>query len=521
MPEQRPEASERAAFAQLEQERDLYLRLLDLGRKDDISSLLQEALQLVTRVVDAHQGYLEMGPGLSTDDAPRWWAAHGFSENELAAVRRLISRGIIAQAICSGQTIATRSALEDERFEARRSVRNARIEAVLCAPIGGDHPIGVLYLQRRNEPGAFSEADRARIETIARYLTPFADRLYARSIESGRNDPTLPFRAQLRLDSLVGHSARLATVLREVTLVSRLDVDVLLTGESGTGKSQIARVIHDNSPRATRPFVELNCAAIPETLIESELFGSAQGAHSTALRPMDGKIIAAQGGTLFLDEIGELALSAQAKLLQLLQARTFYPLGSARLLRADLRVLAATNTNLETAVAEGRFRQDLFYRLSVLPIRMPTLAERREDIEDLARYFCNAATERHRLPRVDLSPQLVEALVVAEWPGNVRQLGHAIEAAAIRASGSGRQRIERAHLFPDKPAPAAAPPERASAAVAGATFQEATRRFQAQLVRETLEDTGWNIVEASRRLEIARSHLYTLIRALGIERSKP
>jgi Nif-specific regulatory protein len=150
---------------------------------------------------------------------------------------------------------------------------------------------------------------------------------------------------------------------------------------------------------------------------------------------------------------------------------------------------------------------------------MPSLAERREDIEEMARHFCNAATDRHRLPRVDLSPQLVEALRAADWPGNVRQLGHAIEAAAIRAAGSGRLRIERAHLFPEEPE-APPVPDRPATPAAGATFQEATRRFQAQLVREALDATGWNMVEAARRLEIARSHLYTLIRALGIERGK-
>jgi len=401
--------------------------------------------------------------------------------------------------------------------------RNARIEAVLCAPIGSARPIGVLYLQRRLEPGPFAEEDRLRVETIARYLAPFADRLYARSLESGQRDATTPFRERLRLDTFIGRSTAIATILREVALVSRLDVDVLLTGESGTGTSQIARVIHDNSLRASRPFVDLNCAAIPDSLIEGELFGAAQGAHSTALRPLDGKLMAAQGGTLFLDEVGELSLPAQAKLLQLLQSRTFYPLGSARPLRADIRIIAASNTNLESAVDAGRFRQDLYFRLKVLPIRMPTLAERREDIEDLARHFSAAASTRHRLPRVELSPQLVEALVAADWPGNVRQLAHAIEAAAIRAAGSGLQRIERSHVLPLAGATALLPPDRptASPIAAPMTFQEATRRFQGQLVRETLEETGWNILEAARRLEVARSHLYTLIRVLGIERARP
>jgi Nif-specific regulatory protein len=510
--------------ARLERERDLYLRLLNLGLRDEPESFLEEALELVTRVIGAHQGYLEIDPHAGASDAPRWWAAHGFSEAEIHAVRQVISRGIIAQAIATGETIVTASALGDERFESRMSVRGARIEAVLCAPIGSSGtPLGVIYLQRRIEPGPFSEEDRRKADVFARHVAPYADRLLARSSLAPQQDPTQPYRERLRLDSFIGRSAAVAAVLREVALVAPLDIDVLLTGGSGTGKSQMARIIHENSLRAAQPFVELNCAAMPESLIESELFGAVQGAHSTAVRRIDGKLAAAQGGTLLLDEVAELSPSAQAKLLQLLQSRVYYPLGSTRAVRADLRIIAATNIELGAAVADGKFREDLLYRLNVLPIRMPSLAERREDIADLARYFCATACERHRLPRVTISEHLAEALAAAEWPGNIRQLSHAIEAAAIRAAGAGILRIERAHVFPPTAGPGrVAADVSAPAAEAGAraTFQEATRRFQAQLIRETLEETGWNIVEASRRLEVARSHLYALIRAFGIERAK-
>jgi Nif-specific regulatory protein len=517
-----PAVSDPADITRLEGERDLYLRLLNLGLRDEPESFIEEALEIITRVVGAHQGYLEIDPRAGACDAPRWWAAHGFSEAEIDAVRQVISRGIIAEALSTGETIVTGSALEDERFEARRSVRGARIEAVLCAPIGRGPVLGVVYLQRRIDPGPFSEDDRKRAEVFARHVAPYADRLLARSPFAAQEDPTRPFRERLRLDSFIGRSAAVAGVLREVALVAPLDIDVLLTGGSGTGKSQMARIIHENSLRAAQPFVELNCAAMPESLIESELFGAVQGAHSTAVRRIDGKLAAAQGGTLLLDEVGELSPSAQAKLLQLLQSRVYYPLGSTRAVRADLRVIAATNIDLEAAVSEGKFREDLFYRLNVLPIRMPALAERREDVPELARSFCTTACERHRLPRVTLSEQLAEALAAAEWPGNVRQLAHAIEAAAIRAAGAGILRIERAHVFP----PSATGPTRGDAGVAVVeasarlTFQEATRRFQAQLIRDTLEEAGWNIVEASRRLEVARSHLYALIRAFGIERAK-
>ena len=171
-------------------------------------------------------------------------------------------------------------------------------------------------------------------------------------------------------------------------MVSPLDVSILLTGESGTGKSQIARVVHENGPPRRHPFIEVNCAALPETLIESELFGAVAGGHSTATRSIPGKVAAAERGTLFLDEVSELTPASQGKLLQLLQSKQYFPLGASETRTADVRVIAATNTDLEAAVKRGRFREDLFYRLQVLPVRVPGLAERRDDIPELAHHFC-------------------------------------------------------------------------------------------------------------------------------------
>ncbi|MEW6270775.1 MAG: sigma-54-dependent Fis family transcriptional regulator [Thermodesulfobacteriota bacterium] len=498
----------------MSRERDLYRRLLDLGSCDELEPFLDEALRMVTALVGAHQGYLEVTGEGAASDAPTWWTAHGFSEHEIAAVRGAMSSGIIAEAVQTGQTIVTSSALTDSRFGDLESVRLGRIQAVLCAPIGSP-PIGFLYLQRRLEPGAFGEADRGEVETFARHVAPFADRLVARRLSREALDETRSLRERLRLTGIVGRSGALAAVLREAALAAPLDVDVLLTGDSGTGKSQIARVIHDNSPRAGRAFVELNCAAIPETLVESELFGALPGSHSTASRRIEGKVAAADRGTLFLDEIGELPLSAQAKLLQLLQARQYYPLGGARPERADVRVIAATNADLLGAVGANRFREDLYYRLDVLPIRMPTLAERRTDIPELALYFCAEACARHRLAHATLSDQALRALQAAEWPGNVRQLAHTVQAAVIRAVGSGSLSVERAHLFRD----ARAAEDRGGDEAERLTFQEATRRFQADLLRRTLEDTGWNVQESARRLEITRSHVYNLIKAFGLERA--
>jgi transcriptional regulator with GAF, ATPase, and Fis domain len=494
-------------------ERDLYRRLLDLGSQNEIEPFIGEALALVTEVAGAHQGYLELVADGDAEGEPRWSAAHGFSADQIAAVRSAVSQGIIAAALQSGKTIVTQSALLDPRFQELESVRVGRIEAVLCAPIGSDPPTGVLYLQRRLEPGSFSEEDRRRVEMVARHLSPFAERLLAREEARAQSDAVRPLRERLRLDGVVGRSDALAAVLREVAIVAPLEVNVLLTGESGTGKSQIARVIHDNGPRAGRTLVELNCAAIPETLLENELFGAMPGGHSTASARMPGKVAAAEGGTLFLDEVAELPLPAQAKLLQLLQSKVYYPLGSAKAFQADVRVIAATNTDLEAAVRDHRFREDLFYRLQVLPLRLPSLAERREDIPELAAYFCRSAVERHKLAAITVSRDAVRALEAAEWPGNIRQLEHFVEAATIRAAAIGAKQVERAHLFPTS-TPAAVELEE------GLTFQEATRRFQARLLRETIESSGWNVVETAKRLDLTRSHVYNLIRAFGLERER-
>ena len=493
-------------------ERDLYRRLLELGRQTSLEPFLREALALIVEVVGARQGYLELHDKESNDAGPRWWITHGFAPDAIDGVRQAISRGIIAMAIATGRTIVTSSALVDPRFQKRDSVIRGRIEAVLCAPIGDEVPRGVVYLQGTESGRAFTEEDRERAEIFARHLAAFADRLLvaARALDE---DPMRALRASLRLDGVVGRSDALVAVLRQAALLAPLDVNILLGGDSGTGKSQLARIIHDSGPRAGQPFVEVNCASLPESLIESELFGALPGAHSTATRRIDGKVAAAERGTLFLDEIGELALAAQAKLLQLIQSRQYYPLGSAKPLQADVRLMAATNSDIARSVAEHRFREDLFYRLQVIPLHLPALAARREDVPALAMFFCDAAARRHHLGHLELSPGALRAAESAEWPGNVRQLAHAIEAAVIRAAGEGMAQVQKTHLFPDL----VRGPSSERRAV---TFQEATRCFQADILRRTLEESGWNVSETAHRLDLARSHVYNLIRLFGLTRER-
>lgn len=488
-------------------ERDLYLGLLGLSDRENPSSFLDEALRLIVQVFGAEQAYVEVS---DLDDGPTSWRASGCSDEQVERIRSIVSRGIIAEALALGDVVACPSAILDPRFRDRVSVQASKIEAVLCAPIGDGTPVGVLYIQGRRAGGAFCEEEVERARTFARLLAPLVQGLFNRA-RQGQGDQVAAFRARLRLDDVVGVSVALARVLHEVELVAPLDVAVLITGETGTGKTQLARVIHENGPRRGRPFVALNCAAIPENLVESELFGAMPGAHSTASRRMEGKVAAAEGGTLFLDEIGELSSAAQSKLLQFLHTKEYYPLGATTALTADVRIIAATNNDLAQAVNEKRFRGDLFYRLQVLSIRMPSLSERREDIALLARHCCDRARKSHHLPQVELSPGALRAIEASEWRGNVRELANAVETATIRAAGEGSRAVEAKHVFRD-------PGPQGAAGRAQLTFQEETRRFQSSLVSRALEATDWNVAASARSLDLTRAHVYNLIKAFGLSR---
>jgi Nif-specific regulatory protein len=489
-------------------QRDLYRQLLEVGLDDDLELFLDKALTLFIEVTGARRGYIELRDPRSAAEGPSFSLVRGLADDTLLPGG--FSRSVINETLLTGQTVVTASAHADARFAASLSVRMSRLEAVLCAPIGKSPVLGVVYLQDRREVGPFTDEDRTQAEIFARHLAGFADRVLSKHAAEHESDPTQALRKTLRLETFVGKSLALTKVFQQLSLVAPLKIGVLLTGDSGTGKTQVAHAIHDNGPQRAGPFVELNCAAIPEDLLENELFGSERGAHSTAQKRSVGKVEAAEGGTLFLDEVGELSLRAQAKLLQLLQSGDYYSLGSSTPRSAHVRVVAATNADLSEAVREKRFREDLFYRLNVFPIRLPSISERREDIQPLATYFCARTCEQNSFPVMELSAGAVLALENADWPGNVRELQHTVEAGVIRARGEASALVERKHLFPSQPAP--------DGRGGTLSFHAATREFQQRLLSETLERQGWNVTAAARALELTRAHVYNLMATFQIKR---
>jgi DNA-binding NtrC family response regulator len=502
------DASTPGEIDRLRLERDLFRRLLELGQHEDVTPFLAAALDLVVEVTRAERGYLELHGELRM--------ARGFSDDEIARIKREISSGIVAEALATGRTISTASAIDDPRFRDQKSVQAQKIRAVLCAPIGAPHPMGVLYLQGRGAPGPFPEEDRAHAEVFARHLAPLADRIVVKASREGA-DATKELRARLpasAIASIAGTSAALANVFRAVLVAAPVQVPVLVTGETGTGKTAIARALHEASPRARGPFVEVNCAAVPEALFESELFGAEKGAHSTATRRIEGKIDAAKGGTLFLDEIGEMPLAVQAKLLMFLQSKRYYRLGSTTPIDADVRVIAATNADLEASVSAKRFREDLFYRLNVLAVTVPPLRERPADVAPIADAILRSlgATQGKALP---LSFASRVALEDAEWPGNVRQLENTLQRGWAVALSEEAVAIEPRHLFPGRPA-TSGDDAKGQGLLA---YQDATRAFQARYLREALEATSWNVSETARRIGLARSHLNDLMRAHSLART--
>jgi two-component system nitrogen regulation response regulator NtrX len=324
----------------------------------------------------------------------------------------------------------------------------------------------------------------------------------------------------LKDHEMIGASAPMKLLQEHIRLVAPTNASVLITGENGTGKERVARSIHYYSQRRDKPFVEINCAAIPEELIESELFGHEKGAFTGAVTQKKGKFDLADGGTIFLDEIGDMSLKTQAKVLRILQEQKFERVGGTRTLEVDVRLVAATNKVLDDEIKAGNFREDLFYRLNVVPFKVTPLRERQDDIPLLIEHFLDSFCQREGRQRKMMLPEAVELMRRYDWPGNVRELKNIIERLVIMTPGT----TISINQIPDYIAAGEASRETGGAKQGSAlelgSLREAREEFEKEFIIQKLEDNDWNISKTAEAIELERSNLHRKIKSYGIDLKK-
>ena len=426
-------------------------------------------------------------------------------EDENKAVH--ISRTVVDKVLTEGVAILSNDIRTSETLSTAESLIAAQITSLMCAPlILFEKTVGVVYLDTSDPTVRFDGGHLQLLAGIAGIAAVSLEN--ARQMEwlEGENSR---LRSTLAIEhNMVGESPAMGEIYSFIERVAPRDSAVLICGESGTGKELAAHAIHTNSPRAVKPFVVINCAALAEALLESELFGHERGAFTGAITQKKGKLEVAQGGTVFLDEIGELAPPLQSRLLRFLQDHKIERLGSTRSIALDVRVVAATNQNLEEAIANGTFRADLYHRLNVVKVTMPPIRERREDIPLLASYFVAKYSKACKRTVNGVSPAARALLQSYEWPGNVRELENAIERAVVLGSADV---IETDDL-----------PERVleyanSAKVPMAKYYEAIKQAKRELILNALEQANGNYTEAANALGVHPNNLHRLIRTLELK----
>jgi len=303
-------------------------------------------------------------------------------------------------------------------------------------------------------------------------------------------------------------------MIKIIDRVAKTDSSVLITGESGTGKELFAEQIHLRSQRYQAPFVRVNCAAIPEGLLESELFGHVRGAFTGSVSNRKGRFEMADGGTIFLDEIGDMPLALQAKLLRVIQEKAFEKVGSDNTITVNARILAATNRNIKAMADKGEFRGDLYYRLNVVPLHVPPLRQRTEDIPDLARFFMTKYMKQNKKEFSGFSHDALEAIITYSWPGNIRELENCIERACVIAAGKW---IKKEDLLLNA---AGNTPGAGQGGIGGRNLKTATNVFRANFIRKVLDENQWNQTETAKALDIQRTYLSRLMKELNIKRDK-
>ena len=412
-----------------------------LGASLDLEELFEKLLEILSRRCQMRRGFLVLTqPG---SDELSIEVARGLTPEEIAKGRYQAGEGIIGRVVRSGEPFGVKDIQSEPAFLDRTGAFSSSEERLsfLCIPIFLENRVVGAFGAVKPFPGSSEfDEDMALLKIVASTLAQ-AVKIH-RGVARERQrllEENLLLREELgsryQFDNLIGSSGSMQRVFSLVGNVAPTRSTVLIRGESGTGKELIAHAIHSHSPRAKQPFVRVNCAAIPEQLLEAELFGHVKGSFTGAVADRKGKFVLADGGTIFLDEIGDMSSVLQAKILRVLQEREVEVVGAEDILKVDVRVIAATHQNLEELIRAGEFREDLYYRLNVVPIVVPPLRERLEDVRALVEHFLDRYSRENDLPRVQIAPEALRILLRYSWPGNVRQLENAIERAVIFCDG--------------------------------------------------------------------------------------
>jgi two-component system, NtrC family, response regulator HydG len=453
--------------------------------------LQQELLRLIFEVVPAEEGAVILLADIEEETpAICAWSRQLGVEIKIEVQRELVHRAFWERAV-----VNTSAAPE-----------LGEMQNILCLPlVAVERMIGVLYLTSLHPAPPFREDHIHFLDSVSRIAAVTLENILA--LDALRSENSRLKQELNPAGSLVGESRQIRQMQEFISRVAQSDSTVLIRGESGTGKEVVARAIHQSSPRSELPFIAINCAAIPETLLEAELFGHEKGAYTGAIGMRKGKLEAAEEGTLFLDEIGELAPPMQAKLLRVLQQREFERVGGTHSVPFKARVLAATNKNLEEAIKSGEFRQDLYYRLNVVSITVPPLREHGEDIPLLALYFASKYSQKNKRPFKGISPEARSLLMGYSWPGNVRELENAIEHAIVLG-------LTEEILREDLPTGIL---EEQSGELEGARYHDVVNQSKKELILATLQEAKGSYPEAARLLGIHPKYLHRLARNLNLK----
>ncbi|WP_448874381.1 sigma-54 interaction domain-containing protein [Desulfobulbus propionicus] len=445
--------------------------------------------------------------------------AHGITAEAKRRGRYKLGEGITGKVVATGEPIIVPQIGEEPLFLNRTRTRGderKKKSSFLCVPIiASQQSIGALSIDREYSEGfgVQSENDLRFLTVVSGLIAETVQRIQRvneekEALRQENSKLRRELTAKNRIEEIIGNSSRMQEVFDMIHRVADSNATVLLRGESGTGKTLVAKALHHNSSRSSGPFVVVNCSALPETLLESELFGHEKGAFTGATEAKKGRFEMAEGGTLFLDEIGEISPAVQVKLLNVIQERTFQRLGSPRTIKTDIRLVAATNRDLEKAVKEMAFREDLYYRLNVFPVYLPPLRERRTDILLLAEYFLEKYAKENNKEIKRITTPAIDLLVQYHWPGNVRELQNCMERAVLICDGNA---IKSIHLPPSLQS---AESIHSSKPLSLAT---AVENFERELIIDALKKNNGNQTKAAKSLETSLRIINYKIHSYGIE----